>query len=47
MLFDVEWYYWALFAFGLIWFVLTLRADIREDKAKREIAEKFFKNRKN
>lgn len=47
MLFDLEWYWWALCAFGLFWFVLTIRADIRHDKAKKEMAEKFFKNRKN
>ena len=47
MLFDLEWYWWALAAFGLLWFVLSIRADVREAKAKREMREKFFKDRKN
>jgi hypothetical protein len=47
MLFDIEWYYWALGAFGLFWFILTIRADIRDAKAKEEIAKKFFKDKKN
>ena len=47
MWFDIEWYYWVFGAFGLLWFVLSIRADIHDAKAKREIAEKFFKNRRN
>jgi len=47
MLFDIEWYWWMCGAIGLLWFILSIRADVRDAKARREMAEKFFKNRKN
>jgi len=47
MLFDIEWYFWAFGVFGLIWFVLSIRADVRDAKTKKEMIEKFFKDRKN
>jgi len=47
MLFDIEWYYWAFGTFGLIWFVLSIRAEVRDAKAKKEMVEKFLRDKRN
>lgn len=37
MLFDIEWYYWVFSAIGLFFFILTIRADLQDAKAKKKL----------